>query len=64
MKTMLQLLDDRTMQETFGEEDAKAFAELKKAIDKSTPPVELLDALLDDVSDKLRVRNEIIERSK
>jgi hypothetical protein len=61
---MLKPLDDRILQETFAEEDAKAFAELKRAIDKATPPVELLDALLDDVSDKLRVRNEIIERSK
>ena len=43
---MLKPLDDRILQETFAEEDAKAFAELKKAIDKSTPPVELLDALL------------------
>lgn len=62
-KTMMTRLSDMVLVEMMSVEDAKALDGLMKSIEDVLPPVEVLDTLLDDVSDQLQRRNEIIERT-
>jgi len=60
---MMTRLSDMVLVEMMSVEDAKALDGLMKSIEDVLPPVEVLDTLLDDVSDQLQRRNEIIERT-
>lgn len=60
MTTIRGRLDDIVHAEMCSQEDARVLEEIAKTLLAITPPIEMLDSLLDNVQDKLRQRDELI----
>lgn len=60
MTTIQSRAGDIVHAEMCSQEDTKVLEEIAKTILAITPPIEMLDALLDKVQDNLRLRDELI----